>query len=109
MLPNTGNVGPMTWASLLVSCGDKNRKGTACDCSSEVTDTRAKTLKANGYEIVGRYIAGGEWKKLKLHEAQVIFKNGLRLFPIYQTAVIQQNTLHHQKELLMVEQGLKLR
>ena len=86
MLPNTGNVGPMTWASLLVSCGDKNRKGTACDCSSEVTDTRAKTLKANGYEIVGRYIAGGEWKKLKLHEAQVIFKNGLRLFPIYQTA-----------------------
>lgn len=86
MLPNTGNVGPMTWASLLVSSGDKNRKGTACDCSSEVTDARAKTLKANGYEIVGRYIAGGEWKKLKSHEAQVIFKNGLRLFPIYQTA-----------------------
>lgn len=86
MLPNTGNVGPMTWASLLVSCGDKNRKGIACDCSSEVTDARAKTLKLNGYEIVGRYIAGGEWKKLKIHEAEVIFKNGLKLFPIYQTA-----------------------
>lgn len=86
MLPNTGNVGPMTWASLLVSSGDKNRKGTACDCSSEVTDARAKTLKANGYEIVGRYIAGGEWKKLKTHEAKVIFDNGLRLFPIFQKA-----------------------
>lgn len=86
MLPNTGNVGPMTWASLLVSCGDKNRKGTACDCSSEVTDARAKTLKSNGYEIVGRYIVGGDWKKLKLRETKVIFKNGLRLFPIYQTS-----------------------
>lgn len=86
MLPNTGNVGPMTWASLLVSSGDKNRKGTACDCSQEVTDARAKTLKANGYEIVGRYIVGGEWKKLKTHEANVIFDNGLRLFPIFQKA-----------------------
>lgn len=86
MLTNTGNIGPMTWASLLVSCGDKNRKGTACDCSSEITPARAKTLRNNGYEIVGRYIAGGEWKKLKKHEAQVIFDNGLRLFPIFQKA-----------------------
>lgn len=86
MLTADGYCGKSTWSSLLVSCGDKNRKGTACDCSSEVTDARAKTLKNNGYEIVGRYIAGGEWKRLKHHEAKVIFKNGLRLFPIYQTA-----------------------
>ncbi|MGL5329171.1 MAG: glycoside hydrolase domain-containing protein [Peptostreptococcaceae bacterium] len=84
MLVADGYCGKSTWASLMVSCGDKDRKGTACDCSSEVTSARAKTLKANGYEIVGRYIAGGEWKKLKIHEAKVIFENGLRLFPIFQ-------------------------
>lgn len=79
-----GYCGKSTWCSLMISCGDKDRKGTACDCSSEVTPARAKTLKANGYEIVGRYIAGGDWKKLKMHEAKVIFENGLRLFPIFQ-------------------------
>lgn len=84
MLVADGYCGPSTWASLLVSCGDKDRKGTACDCSQEVTDARAKTLIANGYKIVGRYIAGGEWKRLKQAEAQTIFKNGLRLFPIFQ-------------------------
>lgn len=84
MLTADGYCGLGTWSSLLVSCGDKNRKGTACDCSQEVTDARAKTLINNGYKIVGRYIAGGDWKRLKKDEAQVIFKNGLRLFPIYQ-------------------------
>lgn len=84
MLVADGYCGPATWASLLVSCGDKDRKGTACDCSQEVTDARAKTLVNNGYKIVGRYIAGGEWKKLKENEAKTIFKNGLRLFPIFQ-------------------------
>lgn len=84
MLTADGYCGKQAWCSLMVSCGDKDRKGTACDCSSEVTDSRAKTLKTNGYKIVGRYIVGGAWKKLKKSEAQVIFKNGLKLFPIFQ-------------------------
>ncbi|MGL5438766.1 MAG: glycoside hydrolase domain-containing protein, partial [Filifactoraceae bacterium] len=84
MLTADGYCGKSTWSSLLVSCGDKDRKGTACDCSQEVTPARAKTLKDNGYKIVGRYIAGGEWKKLKVDEAKVIFDNGLRIFPIFQ-------------------------
>lgn len=86
MLTADGYCGKQTWMSLMLSHGDRDRPGTACDCSTEVTDARAKTLRANGYEIVGRYIAGGEWKKLKEHEAKVIFNNGLRLFPIYQTS-----------------------
>ena len=81
-----GYVRYSTWASLLRSCGDRDRKGTACDCSTEITQARAKALKENGYNIVGRYIAGGEWKKLKKHEAKIILDNGLRLFPIYQTS-----------------------
>lgn len=81
-----GYVRYSTWASLLRSCGDRDRKGTACDCSTEITQARAKTLKENGYSIVGRYIAGGEWKKLKKHEAKIILDNGLRIFPIYQTS-----------------------
>lgn len=79
-----GYCGKQTWMSLLLSHGDRDRAGTACDCSKEVTAERAKTLVDNGYEIVGRYIVGGEWKKLKAHEPQVIFDNGLRLFPIFQ-------------------------
>ncbi|WP_347449170.1 glycoside hydrolase domain-containing protein [Terrisporobacter vanillatitrophus] len=86
MLTADGYCGKQTWMSLLLSHGDRDRPGTACDCSTEVTTARAKTLKSNGYKIVGRYIAGGEWKKLKEHEAKVIFDNGLRLFPIYQTS-----------------------
>ena len=79
-----GYCGKQTWMSLLLSHGDRDRPGTACDCSQEVTAARAKTLVDNGYKIVGRYIVGGEWKKLKNHESKVIFDNGLRLFPIFQ-------------------------
>lgn len=86
MLTADGYCGKQTWMSLMLSHGDRDRPGTACDCSNQITDARAKTLNENGYKIVGRYIAGGEWKKLKTDEAKILFKNGLRLFPIYQTS-----------------------
>lgn len=81
-----GIAGKQTWASLLVSTGDRNRKGTACDCVTEITTERAQTLKANGYTTIGRYIIGGDWKRLKPRELDVIFKAGLKVFPIFQTS-----------------------
>lgn len=83
-LPVTGSVGFETWTSLLRSCGDKDRKCTVCDTATKITDAKAKTLKANGYQMVGRYIAGGEWKRLTKEEAKIIFNNGLKVFPIFQ-------------------------
>lgn len=81
-----GIAGKQTWASLLVSTGDRNRKGTACDCVTEITPARAQALKASGYTTIGRYIVGGDWKRLKPSELPVIFGAGLKVFPIYQTS-----------------------
>lgn len=89
-LPQTGIGDFQTWASLLVSTGDPNRKGTACDCITEITPARALTLKNEGYETVGRYLtnADGEGslnKKIQPGELSTIFDAGLTVFPIYQT------------------------
>lgn len=84
MLPATGSVRFQTWTSLLRSYGDKERECTVCDTATKITDAKAKTLKSNGYKMVGRYIAGGEWKKLTKEEAKIIFDNGLNIFPIFQ-------------------------
>ncbi|HDK7169193.1 TPA: DUF1906 domain-containing protein [Clostridium botulinum] len=81
-LPADGYAGKQVWASLLVSTGDKNRKGTACDCAQSITSPRAASLKANGYKIVGRYLTGKF--KMTPEEIQTIFANGLRLFPIFE-------------------------
>lgn len=89
MLNVTGIGNFETWASLLVSTGDVTRKGKACDCITEITDIRAKSLKAAGYETVGRYLTNVEGtalnKKIQPNELNTIFKNGLSIFPIYQT------------------------
>lgn len=78
-----------TWASLLVSTGDPSRAGKACDCITEITPERAKTLVAAGYETVGRYLTnapGGKLnKKIQSGEMENILRAGLSIFPIYQT------------------------
>lgn len=107
MLTADGYCGKQTWMSLLISYGDPDRPGTACDCSTEVTDARAKTLKNNGYKIVGRYIVGGEWKKLKRHESKVLFDNGLRLFPIFQETGNTAGYFNKSQGGLDGEQGVK--
>lgn len=85
----TGKSDFQTWASLLVSTGDVNRKGTACDCVTQITDDRAKSLKAAGYETVGRYLTNVPNstlnKKIQPGELENIFNAGLTVFPIYQT------------------------
>lgn len=85
-LDDDGVAGKQTWASLLVSYGDKNRKGKACDCSTILDNAKIQTLKADGREVVGRYIAGGSWKRLTAGELNLILNGGLKLFPIFQTS-----------------------
>ncbi len=84
-----GSVGPQTWASLFISCGDTSRRGEACDCITEITDARAKTLKSQGYKTIGRYLTNATNmnldKNIKEGEIQTILRNGLTIFPIFQT------------------------
>ncbi|MEU1573086.1 glycoside hydrolase domain-containing protein [Streptomyces collinus] len=91
-LPVTGKGDFSTWASLLVSYGDQNRKGSACDGVTRITPDRAKALKAEGITYVGRYLTnpipgGGKVpeKEIQPGELQTIADQGLRCFPIYQT------------------------
>ncbi|AQS06512.1 peptidoglycan hydrolase-like protein with peptidoglycan-binding domain [Clostridium beijerinckii] len=77
-----GIAGSQTFASLLVSTGDNTRKGTACDCSTTITDPIAATLKANKYEVVGRYLTGKF--RMTSSELKIIFDNGLRVIPIFE-------------------------
>ncbi|MGF7236620.1 MAG: glycoside hydrolase domain-containing protein [Frankia sp.] len=80
----TGQADYETWASLLVSTGDPNRAGTACDCATLLNSARAQAIKAAGYETVGRYIGTNAAKDLTAAEIQIILANGLTFFPIYQ-------------------------
>ncbi|MBO0587613.1 MULTISPECIES: glycoside hydrolase domain-containing protein [unclassified Sporosarcina] len=83
-----GIAGKQAWLSVLTSSGDPNRKGTACDCITEITPARAQTLKNAGYQTIGRYLVnvpGGLNKKIQPGELKTIFDAGLTVFPIYQT------------------------
>lgn len=87
-LDETGIGDYQTWAQLLVSMGDADRPATGSDTRFEITATRASWLRANGYEIVGRYLydpPGSDLdKEIKPGELQRIFDSGLKVFPIFQ-------------------------
>ena len=87
-LPMTGKLDAITWASMLTSCGDTSRSASACDCATPLDEAKAKTLYNNGYRYVGRYLsgtaAGGVSKALSTAEFEIAFRNGLRIFPIFQ-------------------------
>ncbi|GKS12896.1 hypothetical protein YDYSY3_38960 [Paenibacillus chitinolyticus] len=93
MLTVDGIVGKQTWASLLVSTGDKTRKGAAFDCVTTITPAIAQTLVSNGYTHAGRYIIG-DWKKLKPGELDTIFAAGMKVYPIYQSSGSSVNYFH---------------
>lgn len=84
-----GVSGKQTWLSVLISTGDPNRKGTACDCITMITPVRAQALKSAGYKTVGRYLTNasptGLNKKIQPGELKNIFDAELTVFPIYQT------------------------
>ncbi|MEO3978661.1 glycoside hydrolase domain-containing protein [Streptomyces sp. CAU 1734] len=89
-LPVTGNGDFPTWASLLVSYGDQDRRGSACDGVTKITTARANTLKAAGYRYIGRYLTNPSAtrlleKAIQPGELATIAANGLSCFPIYQT------------------------
>ncbi len=88
----TGSIDSTTWMSLLTSKGDPDRPCVACDTRFEITDARLATLKADGYEIVGRYLtelACCRWrpridfKAIRPGELERI-TGGMRFFPIFQ-------------------------
>jgi peptidoglycan hydrolase-like protein with peptidoglycan-binding domain len=87
-LPVNGNGDYATWAQLLVSMGDADRTATGSDTRFEITASRARWLKDNGYKIVGRYLydpPGSDLdKEIKPGELATIFAAGLKVFPIYQ-------------------------
>ncbi len=92
-IPQTGKFDPTTWMSLLTSKGDPKRACVACDTRFEITDELAKHLKADGYQIVGRYLSepGQEntaeadyFKALRTGELERIVRHGLKYFPIFQ-------------------------
>lgn len=89
LLPANGIAGYQTWASLLVSSGDPTRRGTACDCVTEITEARAFTLKIEGYGTVGRYLTNVPGttlnKRIQPGELKTIAAANLTVFPIYQT------------------------
>ncbi|MDQ1293136.1 MAG: hypothetical protein QG608_1017 [Actinomycetota bacterium] len=89
-LPVNGTGDFATWASLLISYGDQNRKGAACDGVTKITAARAAALKADGISVVGRYLtcvnpARLPEKSIQPGELATIASQGLRCFPIYQT------------------------
>lgn len=65
-------------------CGDTSRSANACDTRFEITEERARVLKQNGFEVVGRYLTGGDYKELRPNELTTIFNAGLKAFIIYQ-------------------------
>jgi len=85
-LERTGTGDQSTWCELLVSTGDPNRPGTACDTITQITPARAQTLRNAGYLAVGRYLTnfGTLDKNIKPGELQTCFDAGLRVFPIFQ-------------------------
>lgn len=92
-LPVTGKVDPTTWMSLLTSKGDPERDCVACDTRFQITDELAEHLKADGYQIVGRYLSevGIEdllpeqyFKAIGPGELRRILDHGLKYFPIFQ-------------------------
>jgi peptidoglycan hydrolase-like protein with peptidoglycan-binding domain len=88
-LPVNGTGDYQTWCSLLVSNGDPDRRGAACDSVTEITSARAGALFSAGYRVAGRYLSNVPGssldKKIKPGELAAIFAAGLRVFPIFQT------------------------
>ncbi|TAI26576.1 DUF1906 domain-containing protein [Bacillus velezensis] len=90
-LPQTGYADMPTIKALLSSSGDTTRAASACDTAAILTADTAKTLRENGYKIVGRYLTGNvrtssglTSKALTSKELSTIFNVGLSVFPIYQ-------------------------
>lgn len=84
-------VGLDEWMGMLVSTGNPNRDGEACDCATQLTSAKAQAIKGDGYNIVGRYLTGTVGggadkrnKNLTSEELETIFDADLQAFCIFQ-------------------------
>lgn len=84
LLPENGRADTNTWMALMISRGNTDRSSNGCDTRFEITADRLRILKAEGYEVVGRYLTGGSFKELRIGEAERIIAGGVNLFPIFQ-------------------------
>lgn len=84
LLSQTKKADVNTWMALLVSRGNTDRPSNGCDTRFEITNERLEILKANNFEVVGRYLTGGSFKELREGEAERIIEGGMKLFPIFQ-------------------------
>lgn len=86
----SGEVNRRTWAALLQSKGDPDRKANACDCTEKLDLIKAKALKEAGYNFVGRYLsnASDSNKGITKEELDIITTAGLNVFAIYQEGSI---------------------
>lgn len=83
----TGICDLTTWMSILISCGNTARDAIGCDTATKITSAMARTLADAGYKYIGRYLTkvdGGLDKDMTRQEIEIILKNGLRIFPIFQ-------------------------
>lgn len=73
-----------TWCALLISRGNIDRPSNGCDTRFEITSSRLNILKSHGYQVVGRYLTGGDFKELRVGEVERILAGGMTMFPIFQ-------------------------
>ncbi len=95
-IPKNNKCDIVTWMSLLVSSGDPDRSAIACDCATIITEDNIDVLIDNGFKYIARYLSGSYLhtdengiiilvsKALTTEEIQLLFKKGIRLFPIFQ-------------------------
>ena len=94
-LPERDLIGKNEWMSLLVSTGNPDRDGLACDCAEKIdTPAKAQAIINDEYSIVGRYLTGTIYdanyvpvsKALDEQELNTLKEAGLKVFAIYQDA-----------------------
>ena len=89
--PENSNLADMrVIKGLMVSHGDQTRMTYGADMATQLkTQSQVNILKNNGYTTVGRYLTGTVGmdfrpKNLTIPEVQLLKKNNMTIFPIYQ-------------------------
>lgn len=83
-LSDTKTVDTNTWCALFISSGNIDRPSNGCTTHFEITSPRLNILKSHDYEVVGRYLTGGDSKELRVGEVERILAGGMKMFPIFQ-------------------------
>lgn len=97
--------------SLLSSNGDTSRSAKGCDTSTRLDQEKIETLKKHGYEIVGRYLTNVENgtldKKMTRSEVELILKNGLSIFPIFQEYGASNSAFNQEQGYIQAKKAIQ--